>query len=207
MSRMRSGRAAFFLADLPGKWRKHWPGSSGMDFCLGAELQFPDWLLQSEVKQTNLSPKRKHMWCGFMSYKGMHSLLANYFGDSIILNSPPIGPQYLCLEGRSCPGASKMTKDFKQLLSCGSSRQGRLPRWLLIVSHFKERGYYIFTCGPWGRAGDEEWCGCRLSWQTAPCLSHARHPLRTAHDLLSPKLRCPFISRRDVKGVTDEKGT
>lgn len=58
-----------------------------------------------------------------------------------------------------------------------------------------------------GRAADEEWCRCQLRQQTASWLSFARRPLRTPHNLLSPKSPGPFISRRDVKGVTDERKT
>lgn len=54
----------------------------------------------------------------------------------------------------------------------------------------------------WENGGDEEWCGCLLCQQTASCLSRARRPLRTAHDLLSQaevsiylKVRCQWCDR------------
>lgn len=124
-----------------------------MDFLLSAEQQRPDWLLPSEAKQTNFSLERKHIWCGFVSYKGTHSLQLNCFGDSIILNSPPI--QYLCLACRSRRGANEMPQFFKQLLSREWLQQtGRLPQWLVIVCHFKKKA---ITSSPVGRGESRGW--------------------------------------------------
>lgn len=127
------------------------PAALGWIF-FSAELQLPDWLLRSEVKQTNLSVKRKHIWNGFVLYKGMHSLLLNCFGDSIILDSPLI--QYLCLACSSRWGANEMTKYFKRLLSREWLQQtGRLPQWLLIVCHFKKEAITSSPVGHWESGG------------------------------------------------------
>ena len=108
--------------------------------------------------------QRKHTWCGFVSYKGWHSLLLNCFGDSIISNSPPI--QYLCLVCRSHWGANETTEYFKQLLSYRNSPSAAV----LVACHFKKED--IDPSPVWGRGG-------------ASCLSPAHHLQKTGPYFLS----------------------
>ena len=170
----------------------------GLDFPFGS-----DWLLQSYIKQTNHFLKHKHMWCGFVLYKGVHSLLPNCFGDSVISNSPPL--RYLCLACQSHWGAMKWQGTSNSFCpTSDSNRQaGGLNDFLKIAQNKKRLLHLHLWAG--GRVGEEDWCSWRFCQSTASCLSHTRHPLGRANDLLSLKLTCPFISRRDVKGVTDEK--
>ena len=100
----------------------------------------------------------------------------------------------------------KRHKHFKRLLSCERLQMtGRLPQQLLIGSHFKKEA---ITSSPLGRGERGRWGAMWLSTVGRPLpVGLSRRPLRAAHDLLSLGLRCPFISRRDVKGVTDEERT
>lgn len=185
------------------KWRKQWPNGFGWIF-LSAELQLPDWLLQSEAKQASLPLKRKHIWYVFVTYKGTHSSLLHCFGGGIIWNSPLI--QYLCLAHQSRQGANEMTKHFKQLLSSEWQQQtDPLPQWPLIMCHSRKRTLRLHLWAA-GRAGDEDWCGCLLCQQTAIRLSHAHRLLRAAaHDLLSLSSRGVHIAQGEMSKVRQRR--
>lgn len=69
-----------------------------------------------------------------------------------------------------------------------------------------QRDHYDSTCGPRGERGMRTDVTVRSVSRLLPCLSHARRPLRAAHDSLSLfEQRRSYISRRDVKGAAVEK--
>lgn len=170
-------------------------------FILRVVLHLPDWLVRSEETQTTLSLKHKHMWCGFVSHKGMHSSLPNCLGDGCILHWYCIYVR--CAKTTEEPMKWQSTSNRFYHASDSSRQNGCCPSGFLLWAILRKK-LLLLHLHLWaaGRAGDEEWCGCRLCWQTASCLSHAHCPLRTAHDLLSLKPRCPFtVSQGEMSKV------
>lgn len=115
----------------------------------------------------------------------MHSLPLNCYGDSIILNSPPI--QYLCLACQAAMEPMKWQNTSNN--GCHAGAYNKQPGSLSLLTRLS---WAILRKGPlhlhmWamGRQGDEKWWDCHVCQLTRVCVSRSRHPLRATDNSLS----------------------